>query len=218
MTDHPPILTPEQVAKVRVCAHLLEPPAADVVGELCDVIEALRARATELEGRARDAELRAHMNHEDWRIVNAALANAHDKVAEYAATIARLTQERDEARAIWDEVGQHIDRAAIGWNHRQIAEVFRNNRELRVAHRAALVRAGEAEAALATLREATTWQPMATAPKDGTVVLLMEGRLIACGSWNPGGAFLMPHWMTIGQFTPTHWMPLPTPPPDEPRG
>jgi hypothetical protein len=34
--------TPEYLAKVRVCAHLIEPPAAEVIGELIDEIERLR--------------------------------------------------------------------------------------------------------------------------------------------------------------------------------
>lgn len=56
-----------------------------------------------------------------------------------------------------------------------------------------------------------TWHPIATAPKDGTELLLLRDRRIVSGSWNSGGALHMPHWMG-GIFDPTHWMPLPPPP------
>lgn len=60
------------------------------------------------------------------------------------------------------------------------------------------------------------WQPIETAPKDGTWLLLarkqvMSGQLIVVsGSWNSGGAMHMPHWMSaVLGFQPTHWMPMP---------
>ncbi len=55
------------------------------------------------------------------------------------------------------------------------------------------------------------WQPIETAPKDGTEVLLFQERRIVAGSWNSGGAMHMPHWMG-GNYKPTHWMLLPAPP------
>lgn len=65
------------------------------------------------------------------------------------------------------------------------------------------------------------WQPIETAPKDGTSLLLarkhMSGELIVVsGSWNSGGAMHMPHWMSpVLGFQPTHWMPLPDDHPTE---
>lgn len=58
------------------------------------------------------------------------------------------------------------------------------------------------------------WQPIETAPKDGTEVLLLAERRIANGSWNHGGAFHTPHWMSHGtnMHRPTHWQPLPSTP------
>lgn len=63
------------------------------------------------------------------------------------------------------------------------------------------------------------WQDIATAPKDGTRILLarkqiMSGEVVMLsGSWNSGGAMHMPYWMTpLLGFQPTHWTPLPAPP------
>ena len=68
------------------------------------------------------------------------------------------------------------------------------------------------------------WQPIATAPKDGTRLLLF-GRYAYSrpgdelfhyvgywGTWdNAGGSFET--WISAGPlFAPTHWMPLPDPP------
>lgn len=41
--------TKEYIHKVRVCSHLIEPPAAEVIGELLDEIERLQARVAEFE-------------------------------------------------------------------------------------------------------------------------------------------------------------------------
>ena len=53
------------------------------------------------------------------------------------------------------------------------------------------------------------WQPIDTAPKDGTAVLLSNGGglpVIGDRSGNHGWTF------RAGVFQPTHWMPLPSPP------
>jgi hypothetical protein len=77
-----------------------------------------------------------------------------------------------------------------------------------------------------------TWQRIATAPKDGTLVLLwweVEFRETviaywACGSWFEGGdgshgwtgesfhASVPDTWTRLLGERPTHWMPLPSPP------
>ena len=60
------------------------------------------------------------------------------------------------------------------------------------------------------------WQPIETAPKDATNVLLCDDDIIFIGFWSKGETV----W-TDGStdmfdqscaFHPTHWMPLPTPP------
>lgn len=43
--------TKEYIHKVRVCSHLIEPPAAEVIGELLDEIERLQARVAEFENK-----------------------------------------------------------------------------------------------------------------------------------------------------------------------
>ena len=77
------------------------------------------------------------------------------------------------------------------------------------------------------------WQPINTAPKDGTRVLLVQGDLIGVGRWHLEESG---HWATISEkggkrtqewedtssgwwedvpqdmYEPTHWMPLPAPP------
>jgi hypothetical protein len=52
------------------------------------------------------------------------------------------------------------------------------------------------------------WQPIETAPKDGTVVLLSDGKIVKeghyLGYWS---------WLDLaGDRVPTHWMPMPDPP------
>lgn len=74
-----------------------------------------------------------------------------------------------------------------------------------------------------------TWQPIDTAPKDGTIVLVYglwageiggkdktPGRYIA--NWVPSSDYQGYHWLVDGTdayaawVKATHWMPLPEPP------
>jgi hypothetical protein len=69
------------------------------------------------------------------------------------------------------------------------------------------------------------WQPIETAPKDGSTVLLAEGNYVDCGFWNDG-AECYGHRGGAGWFSeddrnnlliasnihPTHWMKFPDPP------
>jgi hypothetical protein len=62
-----------------------------------------------------------------------------------------------------------------------------------------------------------SWQPMTSAPRDGTLVLLgarlhEEEPAIVAGWFEPSPADLCWYDIYSGQFYPTHWMPLPEPP------
>lgn len=59
------------------------------------------------------------------------------------------------------------------------------------------------------------WQPIDTAPKDGTYVIGLFNGLVAQMKWSNGSGSHCYHWMALGRWTPidpTHWMPLPEPP------
>ena len=70
------------------------------------------------------------------------------------------------------------------------------------------------------------WQPIETAPKDGTIVFLFSNGETVRGSFRVDDGFTghdFPEWLddsfddwTTGYsarpLTPTHWMPLPNPP------
>jgi hypothetical protein len=59
------------------------------------------------------------------------------------------------------------------------------------------------------------WQPIGTAPKDGTVVMLVNDNDIFLGSYDDGyieGYEWRIHIDGCHAGQPTHWMPLPEPP------
>ena len=67
------------------------------------------------------------------------------------------------------------------------------------------------------------WQPIETAPKDGTSVLGFDGIGIAIMEWwepepEEDGESRYPSWVSYSNTgqeflsAPTHWMPLPAPP------
>lgn len=59
------------------------------------------------------------------------------------------------------------------------------------------------------------WQPIETAPKDGTAILVWTGRRCTCANWSNRQ---FKRWNNgwdhdrNGFIDPTHWMPLPEPP------
>lgn len=79
----------------------------------------------------------------------------------------------------------------------------------------ALVR--KAREALASLNDTEEgWQPIETAPRDGTRMLLwVRGHLVMLGSWAGHGAYSgAAFWSNNVPIVPqpTHWLPLPQPP------
>lgn len=70
------------------------------------------------------------------------------------------------------------------------------------------------------------WQPIETAPRDGTEILLFQaiqyGVMMRVGNWDERGEHIdtgkrVAGWTEaddgyIGCIEPTHWMPLPEPP------
>jgi hypothetical protein len=65
----------------------------------------------------------------------------------------------------------------------------------------------------------TDWQPIETAPKDGTRILVFEKIWpeIVVAEWDEGtghhpGWRVYPNTESLDTCDPTHWMPLPEPP------
>lgn len=54
------------------------------------------------------------------------------------------------------------------------------------------------------------WQPIETAPRDGTEVLLHQSRWVTIGCFDPDDN----SWWCVegGEIEPDHWQPLPAPP------
>ena len=67
------------------------------------------------------------------------------------------------------------------------------------------------------------WQPIETAPKDGTNVSLWSSGFYGICHWSPPGTISEDgfwcytprvEWAILELKSPTHWMPLPEPPSD----
>lgn len=82
-----------------------------------------------------------------------------------------------------------------------------------------------------------SWQPIETAPKDGTNIILSNGQSVAQGWWMDEPGYIREHRDEDGRYLgqdesdgyqgwmdcdggmlpdPTHWQPLPPPPPGVP--
>ena len=83
-------------------------------------------------------------------------------------------------------------------------------------------RIAELEAEIARLREQTQWRPIETAPKDGSLILgwdnkVMRGKGAACVMlWARNEHTQKHEWMNFSNAyrvdNPRYWMPLPQPP------
>lgn len=64
------------------------------------------------------------------------------------------------------------------------------------------------------------WQPIETAPKDGTPVLAWDEGAVCIVTWVSGDSIDPDGWYDVRRLdpAPTHWQPLPAPPLGVPRG
>lgn len=58
------------------------------------------------------------------------------------------------------------------------------------------------------------WQPIETAPRDGTIFIAWFGEYAESGYFWEGGSFVWQHDGDSPMTGPTHWMPMPPPPED----
>jgi hypothetical protein len=126
---------------------------------------------------------------------------------EAAAALQVLERERDgRVPSAWSECGDGHDYSRTGKHDP-------NDCRFCLRHVLKKVEASEL-AARAEKAEATRvggWQPIASAPKDGTEVLLTDGRYKRAGYW----ARRIECWSidcVVDVPAPTHWMPLPPAP------
>lgn len=73
------------------------------------------------------------------------------------------------------------------------------------------------ERELEAVRKDEQWKPIETAPKDGTAILVSEGRFCYCVEWIEEFDWWAVDDNKLGPFrlrgaAPTHWMPLPPAP------
>ena len=81
-----------------------------------------------------------------------------------------------------------------------------------ITHAALANAANALEAAIAATPPASPWQPIDTAPRDGSRILLYDRGVIVEGYYVGAPCF----WVIVDRYDdsclPTHWMPLPEPP------
>lgn len=136
-----------------------------------------------------------------------------DEIAALRARLAAAEKERDEALRDAIEFAQTVDAGIV--RDEEYLRLHREKMEQYDRRVAAEARAEKAEAE----RDAACWQPIETAPRDGTLMDLWAGERIANCAWNTpsncwaeriGAGFGGRHWAVVND--PTHWMPLPPAP------
>lgn len=108
-----------------------------------------------------------------------------------------------------------LEEAARGYDIHQHLGTALTSEE--AAETAALLR--EAAQALASSDQGTGWQPIATAPKDGTGILAVQGSNMRVCSWTQCGWTFYQSKLGapfVIMIAPTHWQPLPPPPREVP--
>lgn len=86
--------------------------------------------------------------------------------------------------------------------------------------RSLTVEGASAEAEIQRLRAASQWQPIETAPKDGTPVLAWDEGAVCIVTWVSGDPVDPDGWYDVRRLdpAPTHWQPLPPAPEGVKRG
>lgn len=140
------------------------------------------------------------------RAITDALGMAEDAVTQWRDQLAAMTVQRDEYKALASVGTWHADCRP---NRRKAAE--------EIAKSQAIINklADEIAALKSSSPSPQTWQPISTAPKDGTKLLLLWGDgKKDTGFWWTADRFSTGHWHIAGEEDrePTHWMPLPSSP------
>lgn len=99
----------------------------------------------------------------------------------------------------------------VAWMHPNALENFKSGEFNRAL--VACEKVDDYTIPLYTSQSAQEWQPIETAPKDGTEILLFSGWDIGLCYWRNDSCFLGWTWGAGNRFNnPSHWMPLPQPP------
>ncbi|UNY40271.1 hypothetical protein KLEP181_gp30 [Paracoccus phage vB_PmaP_KLEP18-1] len=119
-----------------------------------------------------------------------------------------------------EEELQHYDDGCFGGESRQVTDAVIEGRVRWALENADFIRAFDG------VRRETGWQPIETAPKDGTLILMFWpesvnnrtlGHVISTGSidddWWDVDNWTAGKILDEGATKPTHWMPLPPAPP-----
>ncbi|MCO8325955.1 DUF551 domain-containing protein [Burkholderia cenocepacia] len=161
-----------------------------------------------------------------------------------------LKEARDMATAYAREHARELAAELLEWSDTallcdgRVRELARMLQVLDAAHALTLARSFAERAALELAARRTTpdreaWQPIETAPRDGTQLLLSNGVDVEQGWWMHDEGGIIEHRDMDGRYTgqteidgfigwwdvsgcmepePTHWMPLPTAPTSDKGG
>lgn len=216
---------PSSDGESAICAPSLNTPSPH-----SRVVERLRDDARQLRKMAEACVFAGHetgVRVKDPTALGADLDEAATIISGLEATVQRLTANPADHR-YWE--GRYRDeKAEVDRLQSELDTANNNHRSM--AHQLAETgeRALAAESSLHRVRAETVWQPIETAPKDGSDVLLyfpLEGlsagfEKVIIAHWRKSaGDLINCYWVWQGRayrgyseaYQPTHWMPLPAPP------
>jgi len=102
--------TSEYIKSVRMCSYLIEPPASEVVGNLCDHIERLQKRIAELESVNEDQALTISQNDYAYTI-NEEMMEAEIKASNDLLRSAWMIAKRDGKDTNWEAFREQLNSA-----------------------------------------------------------------------------------------------------------